>query len=290
MPLDAKKPQKSEKRFKAIIFGEPSTFKTFTSIQFPNPYLIDTEGGAKHDQYVDMINEKNGAVLETDELNQIVKNVQSLATEQHPYKTLIIDSATILYKIWCDEGESTVGNVWAAHTKYAEKKLRHLYDWLRRIDMNVIVIAHSRKKYESRYNAKGKLEVVDVGNQADLQKGIDYAFDLIIEVKRENNKRIAKIYKSRITEFKENDIFEFDYPNLTKRYDENALSRALTPDELATPEQIDKLQHLISILHIQDSEVAAWLRKAKADSIANMHVKYVVKCIEALNKKVGDFE
>ena len=52
MALRGKKPEAVEKRMKALFFGPAGVGKTTAAIQFPAPYLIDTDRGAENDQYV----------------------------------------------------------------------------------------------------------------------------------------------------------------------------------------------------------------------------------------------
>ncbi|HHX4254290.1 TPA: AAA family ATPase [Legionella anisa] len=51
MALRARKPETIEKRLKVLFYGDAGVGKTTAAIQFPKPYLIDTEKGAENDQY-----------------------------------------------------------------------------------------------------------------------------------------------------------------------------------------------------------------------------------------------
>jgi hypothetical protein len=46
---------------KMLIFGKPGVGKTWTSLDFPNVYYVDTEGGADLAHYTDKL-EKSGGV------------------------------------------------------------------------------------------------------------------------------------------------------------------------------------------------------------------------------------
>ena len=85
---------KSTKEIKApriVVYGEPGVGKTTLASQFPNPVLIDLEGGASE--------------LEIptfgfrDDLISIAKDLKSLISEEHDRKTVIIDSLSQLEKI-----------------------------------------------------------------------------------------------------------------------------------------------------------------------------------------------
>jgi GTPase SAR1 family protein len=65
MALRAIKPKAVEKRLKALFYGSAGVGKTTASIQFPRPYLIDTEKGAENDQYVKMLEKTGGVIFQT---------------------------------------------------------------------------------------------------------------------------------------------------------------------------------------------------------------------------------
>jgi GTPase SAR1 family protein len=54
-------------RPKIVLFGKPGVGKTFGALDFPQPYYIDTEGGAKQDQYRKKLIASNGGYLGPDQ-------------------------------------------------------------------------------------------------------------------------------------------------------------------------------------------------------------------------------
>jgi GTPase SAR1 family protein len=56
--LRAKKPTTIQKRFKALFYGAAGAGKTTAAIQFPRPYLIDTERGCENDSYTKLLENK----------------------------------------------------------------------------------------------------------------------------------------------------------------------------------------------------------------------------------------
>lgn len=282
MSLDAKKAEHVEKRFKAVFFGEPATYKTYTSINFPAPYLIDTENGAQYEQYVDCLNKKNGAVLRTVDFEKILSNVKSLATEKHPYKTLIIDSATILYDNLLEEAEKKVGNDFGKHYGVANKQMKNLIMWIYRIDMNVILTAHSKNKYGPQMSV--------IGKTIDCYQKLGHLLDLYIEVQRHGDLRKAHVIKSRIPCFHENQIFDFNYESLTNIYKKEKLEKETVPSKLASPEQIKKLNSLIDLLSISEESVDKWLKKGNASMLSELEYSNANACIEMLNKKLENIQ
>jgi Rad3-related DNA helicase len=103
MALRGVKPEAIQKRLKALFYGGAGVGKTTAAIQFPAPYLIDTEKGAENVQYTKLLQKAGGVVYQTTDFDELMKEVKSLLTEKHEYKTLIIDPLTILYNDLLDQ-------------------------------------------------------------------------------------------------------------------------------------------------------------------------------------------
>src|ERR1700749_274250 len=106
MGLRGIKPEKIEKRLKALFYGAAGAGKTTAAISFPKPYLIDTEKGAENDQYVKALKKSGGVIFQTSAFEELITEVTALLTEKHEYKTLIIDPLTILYNDLLDKAAS----------------------------------------------------------------------------------------------------------------------------------------------------------------------------------------
>src|SRR5438445_393207 len=65
MSLRGKKPELIQKRLKVLFYGPAGVGKTIAAIQFPTPYLIDTEKGAENKQYVKLLDQSGGAYFFT---------------------------------------------------------------------------------------------------------------------------------------------------------------------------------------------------------------------------------
>ena len=96
MALRGKKPEAVEKRLKALFYGPPGVGKTTASIQFPRPYLIDTERGAQNKQYVDALNKAGGAYFFTTDPDELIAELTTLLSQKHEFQTVIIDPLTII--------------------------------------------------------------------------------------------------------------------------------------------------------------------------------------------------
>lgn len=279
MALRGKKPTTIEKRMKALFFGEAGSGKTTASIQFPAPYLIDTERGATNDQYVKALTDSGGAYFFTCDFDEMMQEITGLLTDKHPYKTVIIDPLTVLYNDLLDKSakklatkEDPAGTAFGRHKGEADRKIKHMLNLLLRLDMNVIITAHAKMMWGDG--------MVKLGMTFDCYSKLDYLFDLVFEVqKRGKDNRVGIVKKTRHTGFPEGEIFPFSYSEVASRYGREVLERGATPEKLATPAQIESLTNLVTLLKISPEVVDKWLDKASAASFAEMPTDVITKCI-----------
>lgn len=283
--LNAISPKKINKRLKLFLYGPPKVGKTTCSIQFPQPYLIDTEGGAVHDQYVDLLTQQEGAIFQCTQAEEVLKEIQALRTENHPYKTLIIDSVTILYSNLINYLlPRTAGKFGEPYNSANQLFLPLIYSLIE-LDMNVVVTAHSKIKYESS-NVGGKLKMEATGDTFDCYKKIPFLFDLIIEAQYRGGQRVGIVKGSRLANFKEDETFEFNYKSFAERYDLDRLERETIPEKLVSAELLDELTSLRNILNISETIVSKWLAKANVVTLAEMNETSIIKCIDHLKSKL----
>ena len=239
MALRGKKPEERVQRLKLLMSGPAGVGKTTAASQMPRPYIIDTERGSVH--YGDMIEKSGGAVFETSSCDEVIREVRSLITEDHPYLTLVIDSSTPLFDEAIDEGESVDGTEYGKHYVYAGKKFKRLFSLLSQVDMNVIVTAHEKM---FRVNDE------ETRRTFDGWKKLDYAFDLWLILQREFGKpqRSAFVSKTRLKEFPDGETFPWSYKTISDRYGAEKLERGVETVELASAEQAAELRMLLSKL------------------------------------------
>ena len=115
---------------KFMISGESGVGKTFFALDFPKPYLIDSEGGATREQYQAKLKKSGGAYFGKEEGSQdfkaVIEEVKQLTTTKHEYKTLIIDSFTYLYMLEASEAEAKGGSDFGRDKKMANIPTRQL--------------------------------------------------------------------------------------------------------------------------------------------------------------------
>ncbi len=168
---------------KFMISGESGVGKTFFALNFPRPYLIDSEKGANRKQYQDKLKEAKGAYFGPEEGSQdfkaVIEEVKQLTTTKHEYKTLIIDSFTYLYMLEASEAEAKGGSDFGRDKKMANIPTRQLISVLEKCDLNIILVCHSKTKWKR----DGK-DIVDSGSTFDGYDKLEYILDLWCEIQK----------------------------------------------------------------------------------------------------------
>lgn len=278
MALRAKKPEMVEKRLKALFYGMAGVGKTTAAIQFPQPYLIDTEKGSENDQYIKMLEKSGGAVFNTCDFDELMTEIMSLLTEKHEYRTLVIDPLTMVYNDLLDKAAKSVGTDFGRHYGEADKKMKHLMNLLLRLDMNVIITAHAKNQYGKDFTV--------LGQTFDCYKKLDYLFDLVFEIQKRGKDRVGVVKKSRIESFPDGDTFPFGYDEIAKRYGKKILEKEAVAEELATEEQLQELNRLLELLNTSEETQDKWKTKAGVEDFAEMNQSAINKCLDLLKKKM----
>jgi hypothetical protein len=281
MALRGIKPKAIKSRLKAFIYGPAKVGKSTAAIQFPKPYWIDTEACADKKKYAELVEKGDGLVFQTQDFDDVITEVKSLLTTKHDYKTLVIDSLTILYNDLVDKAGIKHGTDFGRHYGEANKKVKHLLNLLLRLDMNVIITSHSKNEYGANMTV--------LGQTFDCYKKLDYLFDLIIEVQKRGKERVALIKGTRLEGFSEDEVFPFNYAEIAKRYDREVLERNAVEEKLASPEQCKELSRLIDLIKVPEDVWQKWLDKSNSTSFSEMPDSSIQKCIESLQSKIkGD--
>lgn len=278
MALKAKKPAMIESRLKALFYGCAGVGKTMAAIQFPKPYIIDTEGSTNKPQYVRAIDAVDGAVLMTVDFDEMVNEVRELLTTKHEYKTLVIDSLTLLYNDLLEKAERKVGTEFGRHYGEANKRMKQLLNLLFRLDMNVIITSHSKNEYGANLSV--------LGQTFDCYKKLDYLFDLVFEIQKRGTHRVGLVKKSRIEAFPDSESFPFSYDEIAQRYGRHILERDAVAQELSTPEQVCEMLRLIDLLKVPQETYQKWLDKASSEGWEDMQKDSIQKCIDHLKAKI----
>lgn len=278
MALRGVKPEKIEKRLKALFYGSAGVGKTTAAISFPKVYLIDTEKGAENSQYTDILSKNGGVIFQTTDFDELVTEVTALLTEKHEYKTLVIDPLTTLYNDLLDKSALKTGTEFGRHYADANKQIKHLLNLLVRLDMNVIITAHQKHEYGQNLSI--------VGSTFDCYKKLDYLFDLVFEIQKRGKDRVGLIKKSRIEAFPDTESFPFSYKEVAKRYGKEVLERDAVAQELATDTQVTELLRLIDLIKVPSGTWQKWLDKSCSEKWQEMPKDAIQKCIDFLTSKI----
>ena len=276
MALRAKKPETVNKRLKLFMFGPAGVGKTTAAIQFPNSYIIDCEKGTEN--YEKLINESGSVVFQTTDILEVIQEIKGLLTEKHEFRTLVIDPITTIYNDLLDKCETQVGSDFGRHYGAANKTMKRLANLIMSLDMNVVITAHAKPEYGQN--------LAKIGYTFDGWKQLDYWFDLVVELGKKGKKRFAKVVKTRLDSFPDEDVFEWGYDSIKRRYDVAMLEKEATAVKLATPEQVREIKDLLSLVRLPDGTVDKWFAKAGVDLWEDMPSDVVQKCIEFVKNRL----
>lgn len=268
---------------KILIYGKPGVGKTWGSLDFPSVYYIDTEGGANLSHYTDKLKKSGGVYFGPDQGSQdfaeVIGQLKGLATEEHQYKTVIVDSLSKIYNNEIAKEMERLGekDAFGASKKPAVKFTRQLINWIDRIDMNVILICHEKPVWANGEQA---------GVTFDCWEKLEYELHLALNIQKRGASRKAVIAKSRLEKFEDQSTFEWSYEAFAKLYGREILEGATKKLVLATAEQVNEIKYLVELLHIDSDTTSKWLEKARAEAWAEMESDKLQACIDMLKKKL----
>lgn len=225
MSLFKKPTAGATKRFKLFIFGPSGSGKTWTSLHFPSPAIIDPDGGAEWYEALFPNMER----LVTSDIEQIHLAIDEKIAEPGDTKTIILDTVTKYWELLQEKHIKRL-RVKKGNPQYAlqgmdwgpiKSDLKFFINKLNAIDMNIVVIAQVKPEYSAEQGEFMKV----IGTTFDGPKNMPYMFDTVIELKLEDDKRMAYVHKDRTNKLPVNEPFEFSYEALTKYLDVKELER-----------------------------------------------------------------
>lgn len=273
---------------KGLIFGPAGVGKTWFTLSFPRPYYFDSEGGADLAHYQERLKAAGGRYLGpadgTLEFDFVINQIQALATEEHPYKTVIIDSVTKLWStcILNEQERLKDKDAFGASKKPAIHQMRRLVNWCTKLDMNVWLVAHESAEWGL---VNGQRQ--EIGRSADCWDKLNYELDIVLQAQKRGASRVAVVKKSRLTGFPESDAFDLDYAVFADRYGKDFIEASVQPISLATAEQVTEIKRLIEVVKVSEAEIEKILSRASAESWEELNEQQAQTTIQWLTKKVS---
>jgi hypothetical protein len=261
-----------KKRLKLFIYGRFGCGKTTLALQYPNPVIIDLDGSA--DLYGDKFEfDRPGDTPET--ADDVMNSVNWLLHNKHDYKTLIIDPITIYWEML----QKKWSEIFLLRNKTGKGHKHDYYDFQMKdwnviksefkaflqklivLDMNVIVTARVKARYDDKLNV--------VGDIFDGEKSLPYLFDTIIKLEKVDGKYIATNKKDRSNKLPTTP-FECSYGILESYFGKDYLEEKGTPIALATTKQVESFNSLVGALDISESQVKSSLYNYNVDTFEEL--------------------
>ncbi len=283
MALRAKRPEVKEARLKALLYADKGAGKTHFCCSFPETYYIDTEGLEDYPHLVGMLHKNGGDIVYLTEITEIIKEVESLLSTKHQYKTLVIDSISFPYA-WLAQAESerlarkspnTEGTEFGANLAKAKRLTFQLGILLSRLDMNILVVAHEKAKF---------IDNKDAGKTFDVSDKLAYSLGAVWNLRLQGKSRKLFVEKSRYSELVTGDYIDFDqgYEIVKNLFGESIFVREVKIEKLITDEQIKEFNRLTTLLNISEEKINKLLTNGKASSIEQMSEEFAQRAIDKL--------
>jgi len=273
---------------KILIYGKAGVGKTWTSLDFPGVYYIDTEGGANLKHYTDKLHASGGSYLGpsdgSNDFSTVLNEIVSLATTKHNFRTLVIDSYSKLFNTCIDveyermeRSGRDMSKTFGAEKKPSIYFTRRMIRWFEKLDMNVIMVCHEKPQWFGGEQ---------VGVTFDGWDKLEYELHLALQIVKQGNSRKAKVTKSRLEEFRDGLMFDWSYPSFAKLWGQDVIEKQPESISLASDEQVSVIKSLIESVRVDQKIIEKWLEKAGADRFEDMDAISIQKCINHLTNKI----
>lgn len=200
---------KSKSLLRCAVFGPAGAGKTFSSLSIASGMgkkiaLIDSERGSAA-KYADRF-EFDTAELDKKKIENYVQYIQEAG--KAGYEVLIIDSLSHAWQELLEEVDKLAnakyrGNTWSAWSEGTPKQ-RQLVDAILQFPGHVIVTMRSKTEWTTTTDDRGKSKPTRVGLSPEQGKGIEYEFDLLLELSTDH---ICHVIKDRTGKFQDK-LFE----------------------------------------------------------------------------------
>jgi hypothetical protein len=208
MAMQFTRATKRQARLRAAFFGPSGAGKTYTALRVASGIggkvaFVDTERGSAS-KYSDRF-EFDVLELEKKDIDtycEAIKLAGGLG-----YNVLIIDSLSHAWQELLEEVEKIAqakyrGNTWSAWSQGTPKQ-RQLIDAILNFPGHVIATMRSKTEWTSEKDERGKSSPKRVGLAPEQGKGIEYEFDLLLEITPEH---YASVLKDRTGKYQDTNL------------------------------------------------------------------------------------
>lgn len=291
MPLKCKPPKKtSPRKPKVLLFGKAGYGKTWGALEFPGCFFIDCEGGATLDHYQEKLEASGGQYMGPEDgandFPTVLEQVRLLATTKHDFKTLVVDSFSKLFntavaleyeRMEQDKSFKDMTKTFGAEKKPAVARTKQMIAWFSRLDMTVLLLCHEKALW---------VDGEQVGATFDAWEKLDYELDFVLQLIKQGNSRKAKVGKCRLSQFREGEMFDWNYKTFAERYGIEVIEATSKPVAPATAEQIRAVSQLCEVVKVSEEDRIKWFDKAGVESWGEMDTTTIQACIDHLAKKL----
>jgi len=303
---------KAQAKLRAALFGPSGSGKTYSALRMATGIggrvaVIDTER-ASASKYADRF-QFDACQLEDRTIDGYLAALQAAASAG--YDVLIIDSLSHGWQELLQEVDRLAkarfgGNTWAAWSEGTPKQ-RRLIDALTDWPGHVIATIRSKTEWNQQTDEKtGRLRPVRIGLAPEQGKGIEYEFDLLLEL---STNHVGTVIKDRTGKFQDKVIEKPDEAfgrALAAWLAEGAPARLpapaapapespkpsappapqpVAPAQPAGPD-LSRLQALIAEHNLTDQQQAAWCSHFKVTSLDHLTQQQVDAIVAKIERSV----
>jgi len=303
---------KAQAKLRAALFGPSGSGKTYSALRMATGIggrvaVIDTERGSAS-KYADRF-QFDACQLEDRTIDGYLAALDAAA--KGGYDVLIIDSLSHGWQELLQEVDRLAkarfsGNTWAAWSEGTPKQ-RRLIDALTDWPGHVIATIRSKTEWNQQTDEKtGRLRPVRIGLAPEQGKGIEYEFDLLLELSTDH---VGTVIKDRTGKFQDRIIEKPDEAfgrELAAWLAEGAPARppaqaAPAPEspkpsappspQPSAPAQpagpnLTRLQALIAEHNLTDQQQAAWCSHFKVTSLDHLTQQQVDAIVAKIERSV----
>ncbi len=198
-----KKASKAQSKLRLALFGVSGGGKTYSALRLATGLggriaVIDTEHGSAS-KYADKF-DFDVCTLDNPTINNLLMTID----EAKSYDVLIIDSLTHAWNELLKEVEQIArskfgGNTWSAWSEGTPKQMK-LINAILDFKGHVIATMRAETNWTTQTNDRGKLVPVRVGEAPKQGKGIEYEFDMLIQLSQDHS---AYVLKDRTSKYQD---------------------------------------------------------------------------------------